>query len=483
MGFNSTALAAMLPLVMLAGGGLLVLVAGVLARSLRSRQLALLTLMVTAGAAAFLWLAAELQGSYLQGTLTLGPFAVFGSFFLMAVLAVVVLFSADYVESFEHKGEFYALLLLGTAGGMSMFWTRHLLALFIGLEVLTLSSFVLAGYLRRDRVSTESALKFFLNGAFASAFLLYGMALVYGATGGLDFDAIAHQGAMAQTTEKALLFWAGGALMLGGLFFKMTVVPFHAWSPDVYQGAPTPVSAFLSVGSKGAAALVSLRLLQEAFQGDTRWNQPIFLLAAATMLFGNLAAIPQMHLKRMLAYSSIAHAGYMLLAAAALGDWSMPALMFYVAAYAAMNLGAFGAVLAFERHHGYGLRDATLRDVRGGGYRAPFVGALLALFMISLGGLPPTAGFMAKLYLFGAAVREGQIALVVISVLASAVSLYYYLRVVVYLYMYEPEESAPPLAHKWALSAPAMLALAVCAGAVLGLGLMPGRLLAWLARF
>lgn len=467
---------ALSPLLVLVGGGILVLLAGAFA-SLSSRALAALTLVVQGGAViSVLFYAPRFYGDYLRGAFLLDPYGCFGALLLLAVAAATTVLSVRTVEDLSMKAEYFSLLLFAAAGGTAMLWTRDLLIIFLGLETLTIASFILAGYFRADRASTEGSLKFFLNGAFAAALLLYGIALLFGATGSTRIPEIAKLLPAAQSPQW-LLLWLGGTFVVVGLLFKMAVVPFHAWSPDVYQGAPTPVAGFLSVGSKAAAALVLLRFLTETFPEGDRWHTPLWILAVATMLYGNLCAIPQMQLKRMLAYSSIAHAGYLLVGILALGELTREAVLVYTVAYGFMNLGAFAAVLAFERVQPGGIRDASLENLRGAGYRAPFLGAVLALFMFSLAGIPPTVGFVAKYYLFAAALKEGFVGLVVLAVVATAVSLYFYLRVVVYLYMHEPEggEEAPSLAPGLAVT------LGVCALGTLAFGVFPSRLLEWAA--
>jgi NADH-quinone oxidoreductase subunit N len=314
-------------------------------------------------------------------------------------------------------------------------------------------------------------MKYFLLGAFASAVLLYGIALVFGATGTTNLPRIAEAlGGAAGPVPSGLLF-AGVALVLVGLAFKVAAVPFHMWTPDVYEGAPTPVTAFLSAGPKAAAFAAILRTFFIAFGPiQAEWDGVLSVIAALTMTVGNIAAIAQTNVKRMLAYSSIAHSGYVLIGVVAGGASGGAAAVFYLLAYVAMNLGAFAVIVLLESK---GQRGEQLRDYAGIGFKYPWIGALLSLFMIALSGIPPTVGFVGKLYLFGAAVQSGHVLLAVIGVLNSAVSVFYYLRLMVLMYMREEQETLPALRVPITLA----LVLLVTAAATIGPGLWPS---AWL---
>ena len=383
--------------------------------------------------------------------------------------AVVILLSMPFLrrEDVEHS-EYYALLLFATAGMMILASSLDLILIFLGIEVLSISLYILAGYRRNSDASNEAALKYFLLGAFASAVLLYGIALVFGATGTTNLVRIAESvGGATGPVPEGLLF-AGVALVLVGLAFKVAAVPFHMWTPDVYEGAPTPITAFLSAGPKAAAFAAILRTFFIAFGPiQAEWDGVLSVIAALTMTVGNVAAIAQTNVKRMLAYSSIAHSGYVLIGVVSGGAAGGAAAVFYLIAYVAMNLGAFAVIVLLEHK---GARGEYLKDYAGLGFRYPVIGALLSLFMISLSGIPPTVGFVGKLYLFGAAVQSGHVLLAVIGVLNSAVSVFYYLRLMVLMYMREEQETLPAIRVPLTLA----LVLLVTAAATIGPGIWPG---------
>jgi NADH-quinone oxidoreductase subunit N len=388
-----------------------------------------------------------------------------------------VLLSMDYLEreGISH-GEYYALLLLTTSGMMVMAAATDLIAIFLGLEVLSISLYILSGYARERLASEEAAMKYFLLGAFASAFFLYGVALVYGATGATSLDAIRDRITQQGLGPGDPLLLMGTALLLVGFGFKVAIVPFHVWTPDVYEGAPTTVTAFMSVGAKAAGFAAFLRVFLKALPVLAEPSaQALAVLAAVTMIVGNVVAISQRNLKRMLAYSSIAHAGYILMglvAAVKHAPGGVPAVLFYMLGYMVMQLGAFGVIIAFRRR---GEEVLELNDYAGLGFRYPALGAMMTIFMISLAGLPPTVGFLGKLYLFSAALDAGYTWLVVIAVLTSVVSVYYYLAVIVRMYM-APAEAAGASAEAVS-SAPLYVALALTAFATLILGILPSGIL------
>jgi len=401
---------------------------------------------------------------------------------LLAVVgtAVSVLLAAHYLErEGTAYGEYYALLLFTAFGGIVMAAATNLVVLFIGLEILSISLYILAGYHRERTICQEAALKYFLLGAFASAFLVYGMALTYGDTGTLEFQRIA----TAAIGAPSPLLLAGIGLMLVGFAFKVALVPFHLWTPDVYEGAPTSATAFMAVLAKLAGFAALLRIVGEALPGQevrAVMAQVVSSLAILTMVLGNMAAIVQANIKRMLAYSSIAHAGYIAVGLAAMlrnplapGD-GIVAVLFYLAVYLSMTLGAFGVVIAFRRR---GEELLTIDDYAGLGYRYPWLGALMALFMLSLAGMPPTAGFLGKLYLLRAAAapQVGTPWVPVILVLTSVVSFGYYLRIVTAMYMRPAEEGETAPAAQ--VSVPLAVGLAVCAIGTLLLGVAPGAVL------
>src|SRR6267378_917615 len=388
----------------------------------------------------------------------------------LASTFVTILLSEPFLRSEKvEQGEYYALLLFCTSGMMLLASALDLITLFLGIEVLSISLYILAGYRRESEASNEAAMKYFLLGAFASAILLYGIALTYGATGTTNLNRIADALTNAEGAFPAGLLLAGMAMILIGFAFKVALVPFHMWTPDVYEGAPTPITAFMSAGPKAAAFAAFLRTFFVAFgpiHGD--WNMLLSGIAALTMTVGNIAAIAQTNVKRMLAYSSIAHSGYVLIGLVAGGTAGGSGAVFYLIAYTAMNLGAFAVVILLEHKGGGG---DELRDYAGVGFRYPLIGAALSLFMISLSGIPPTVGFVGKLYLFGAAVQTGHIWLAVIAVLNSAVSVFYYLRLLVLMYMREPGEVLPPIRVPAAIG----VALLLTAVATLVAGIFPGQ--------
>ena len=393
---------------------------------------------------------------------------VFNVLFL-ASTGVVILLSHPFLkkEDVEHP-EYYALLLFATSGMMILSSGLDLVTLFLGIEVLSISLYILAGYRRDSDASNEAAMKYFLLGAFSSAILLYGIALTYGALGTTNLVKIADMlGNVAGPLPEGLLY-AGLALILVGLSFKVAAAPFHMWTPDVYEGAPTPVTAFMSAGPKAAAFAAIIRTFFLAFgpvHGE--WDLVLSVIAILTMTVGNVAAIAQTNVKRMLAYSSIAHTGYVLIGVVTGGLIGATGAVFYLIAYVAMNLGAFAVIIVLEHT---GERGDELKDYAGLGFRYPILGAVLSLFMIALSGIPPTVGFVGKLYLFGGAVQSGHILLAVFGVLNSAVSVFYYLRLMVLMYMREPQEVLPPLRVPLALA----LVLLVTAVGTLWPGIFPG---------
>ncbi|MEM7409512.1 MAG: NADH-quinone oxidoreductase subunit N [Myxococcota bacterium] len=371
--------------------------------------------------------------------------------------------SMHYLDELRiHHGEFYALVLFSTAGMMLLVAAVDLLPVFLGLELMSIPIYVLAGFDRGRLRSNESALKYFLLGSFATAVMLYGMALLYGAAGGTGFVEI--RSAMEGGGTLATL---GLALLVVGFAFKVSSVPFHQWTPDVYEGAPSAVTAFMSVTVKLAAFAALLRILVVGIGGAGEVLGPVlWVMAALTMLVGNLMAVIQENVKRMLAYSSIAHAGYLLIGFVAGTAQAQAAIVFYLVSYVFMNLGAFGVVVALAHR---GRECEHLDDFTGLAHTRPGLAALMALFLLSLAGIPGTAGFMAKWQLFTAAVSTGHLVLALIGVLMSVVSVYYYLRIAVRMYMHEPGEAPPRVA----LGSGEALVLTVCSVAVVYLGVFP----------
>jgi NADH-quinone oxidoreductase subunit N len=392
-------------------------------------------------------------------------FSIFFHFIIGFVTATVILASFDYLSVQRIRaGEYYGLILLGSVGMMLMSSAIELVLIFIALEISSIATYVLAGFRRRAATSVESSLKYFLLGSFATAFFLYGVALMFGATGSTSIYPIA---ASLRSGAPALAY-AAMALMFVGLGFKIASAPFHVWTPDVYEGAPSPVVALMSTAPKAAVFAVLLRILFAA--AAPGWFWLIWVSAALSMTLGNLGALVQTNVKRMLAYSSIAHAGYLLVAFAAAQEIGISAAIFYAAAYAAMNVGAFLVISYFGSA---GERYVTLEDYSGLGRRAPGLAAVLTVFMLSLIGIPATGGFFAKFYVFSAALQSHLVWLTIIGVVNSAIGAYYYLRVVIYMYMREPSEEMPLMR----MPAGVGISLAVSVFATIYLGVLPGRVL------
>lgn len=400
-----------------------------------------------------------------SGPLALDSYALFfnGIFCLAGVLTVLM--SGSYLDLTKiRQGEYYALLLFAAVGMVLMAAATDLITIFLGLETMSIAVYVLAGIWHQRLASNEAALKYFLLGAFASGFLLYGMALIYGVTGSLQLAVIAEQVA-AQGSSPLLL--VGMGLLLVGFGFKVAAAPFHVWTPDVYEGSPTTITAFMAVGVKAAAFAAFARVFLYALAAvHAEWQGVVWVIAVLTMTVGNLTALVQTNIKRMLAYSSVAHAGYVLVAMVAGKELGGAAMMYYLVAYGFMNLGAFGVVLSLNRQD---QPNEELRDYAGLGFRYPALGMAMAIFMLSLTGVPPLVGFTGKFYVFSAAVEAGYIGLAVIGVLNSAVSAYYYIRVIVTMYMEEGDAAFEIAALRPALSAAIIIA---AAGTVL-LGIFP----------
>ena len=472
-------LALFIPEIVLAATAVLVILLDLFVR--RSgvlRLTSLAGLVAAAGVSIAMW---GSRDTIFNGMLAVDDFALFFKVLLAGTAAIIVLASADYAEKFSRfKGEYYALILLSTLGMTLMAATTNFIAIYVSLELASLALYVLAGFLR-DRLSTEASLKYLLLGAAASAILLYGMALVFGTTGTMSLSSIAAAiGGLSLSgvaDNPALL--AGIVLLIAGFGFKIAAVPFHLWVPDVYQGAPTTVTAYLSVASKAAGFAVLLRLFYTAFGTpgwlSETWGLIFAVLAAAGMFAGNVAAIPQPNIKRMLGYSSIAQAGYLLVGLATLGYASSVSIagqsgvMFFLAAYALTNLGAFTAIIMISR----GVGSDLIADYAGLGRRSPLLALALTLCLVSLTGIPPAVGFMGKFYIFSSAVENGLLWLVIIAAVNSVISAYYYLRVVKVMWFDEA-----PSAEKIPSSPLPRIALFICCLGVLMFGIIPG----WLMR-
>lgn len=411
-----------------------------------------------------------------HGMIVIDGFGLFFSFLLLIVTGLSIFASVRFLQREEaDRGEFYALMLFCVAGMLVMMNTRHLIMILIGLEVFSVSMYVMTGLTRSRVRSVESALKYFLLGAFSSGFLVYGMALVYGSTGSLHLPDVARQAA----GDPGKLFFVGVGLILIGLLFKIAVFPFHQWVPDVYQGAPTNVAGYMAAATKTAAFAVLLRVLVGAFgaQADS-WIPLITWLSILTMTVANLIALAQNNIKRMLAFSSIAHAGYLLIAVVCInadGDsLGVGPILFYLTAYAFMTVGAFAVAAAVGRGDERGEEGYDLYSWSGLGWRKPALGVAMTVFLLSLAGIPPTGGFFGKYAIFQAAIRTDHVWLAVIGMLNAVVAAYYYLRVIVAMYLREAEGDEPVPAP---VSPTLAIVLAVSVVGVLFLGLAPGGLL------
>ena len=429
-----------------------------------------------------------IEGESFGGMVRHGGYAnFFGTLFCITALMTVILARNYFERQNYHRGEFYILLLFATIGMMLIASANDLIILFLGIELMSVCLYVLAGFIRMKERSNEAALKYFLLGAFATGFLLYGIALIYGAVGTTNILLMRNVFVVVSTN---MLFVIGAGLLMIGLAFKVAAVPFHMWAPDVYEGAPTPVTAFMSTGAKAAAfaAFITVFIRTFDFLGG-RVNELIAVLAAASMIVGNVVAIAQTNIKRMLAYSSIAHAGYMLCGIAAGTIDGQVGVMFYIVAYAMMNLGAFAIISIVE---GEDDKNLSLDDYTGFSRHQPLLALLMAVFMFALAGVPPFAGFFGKYYVFFSAIKAQMTWLAIIGVLASLVSAYYYLRIVVLMYFREGKAKiweAPPDGRAGIPLGevkPSIVVLAVviiCAVVVLALGLFPSLITQTAQRF
>ena len=402
----------------------------------------------------------------------LDNFATFFNVTFLIAAAMTILMSDDYLRREGYPiGEYYPLILFTTAGAMWMASGTDMMTIFLGLEVMSISLYVLAGFFRGQVRSNEAGLKYFLLGAFSTGFLLYGIALIYGVTGSTRLSEI---GVYLNGHPSLLgnpLTLAGIMLLSIGFLFKIAVAPFHMWTPDVYEGAPTPITAFMSAGPKAAAFAAFLRIMEYCFFSlKPEWTAVLWGLAVLTMVIGNVIAISQTNIKRMLAYSSIAHAGYALVGMVAANEIGYSGVLFYMLAYTFMNIGAFAILILAGKK---GEDNLTLQGFSGFGYKRPLLGVAFTICLFSLMGIPPTAGFAGKFYIFAGAVKAGYIWLAVIGVLNSAVSLYYYLRVMVYMYFRDAEED-----YAWvSVSASVVVSIVVALIGIFYLGIVPGAVM------
>lgn len=458
-----------LPEIVLLVGALIILSIELFARSQRAAMLGvgILTLVIAGGFAA-----KNFGSSFIlfQGMITLNDYSTFFDLLYMAAGIVTMVISFNYLErkGGKTRGEYFALILFATMGMMLMTRGNDLVIIFLGLELLSLSLYVLVGFLRHDIFSNESAIKYLLLGAFATGFFLFGAVLVYGTTGTTNFQHIA----LAITNNEILsdtLLSLGIGLLLVGFAFKVALVPFHMWSPDVYQGAPTSVTAFLCTAPKAAGFGALLKVFLVAFPAlHADWQDLLWALALLTMIVGNISALVQTNVKRMLAFSSVTHAGYLCIGILVLNEMGVSAILFYLLVYSVMNLGAFGIISLLEKEE----KGVTFNDYDGLASRHPWLSASLAIFMLSLAGFPPTAGFVAKYTLFSSAISEGYIWLVIIAILNTLVSVYYYIRLIVNMYMKTSEETLVPFLHP--LLSVVIFILAI---SIMFFGILPGWLI------
>lgn len=476
MNFQFPDLTPVLPEAFLVGGALLLLVSDLFIKNKSITAFISLVLLAVTGFAVYMTPHSVTFG----GMFSADAFASFFKYIFLISAALAVLVSGRYLRvRSEAHGEYYTLILLSTVGMMIMASATDFITLYLGLELMALSTYVLAGFIRNETKSNESALKYFLLGAFSSAFLLYGISLIYGLTGTTRFNLVAYK-----ILENGLI---GNPVLLLALLmfvvafgFKIAAAPFHMWAPDVYEGAPTPVTAFMSVGPKAAGFAVMARVFLVALHSQQAdWTAVLVPVAILTMATGNIIALSQQNIKRMLAYSSIAHAGYALIGLITGTQAGISAMMSYLMIYAFMNVGAFSIVILLDKSGGS--TPDRLDSFKGLAKTRPLPAFLMLIFMFSLTGIPPTAGFMGKFYLFMSAVKAGYTSLVLAAVVFSVISAYFYLRVVRLMYMEAPEEGETPVISKSVTSAPVTIALAITALAVLLIGVYPKALLA-LAR-
>ena len=422
---------------------------------------------------ASLWQLSLPVGTGFYGTVETSPFTVFFHVLICGIVLVALLLSLDTLpEDSHHQGEYYALIVFGAVGMCLLTGAVELLLVFIALEISSIATYVLAGYRKDTGRGPEAAIKYFLLGSFATGFLLYGIALIFGATGTTQIYEIARD---VSTAENHGLVLAALALMLVGILFKVSAAPFHIWTPDVYEGAPTPVVALMSTAPKAAAFALLLRVVYEMFPSlHSTWAPMLWVVAVLSMTVGNLAALRQENVKRMLAYSSIAHAGYLLAAFAGLGSSGIAAASFYTAAYAAMNVGIFAVITVAS---GYEEQRPTVRDFRGLIYRSPLLGSLLIFFLVSLIGIPFTGGFFGKLYSFTAAIGGGAVWLAIIGLLNSGLAAAYYLRLALASVQHQPARDALDAGPTPQIGVAVGAALLLAVSATLILGIVPNEVL------
>ena len=481
MPMNANTLALLPEGIMCAAGVVVMMLEPVLPLKASRKPLGWLAIFATVASAAASWYQLGFGTTIaFSGNIQVDAFSVFFHLLIAGVVLVTLLGSLDYFDGWAgetngnsgHAGEYFALVLFGAVGMMLMTCSVELLMVFIGLEISSISTYILAGFRKGKAAGAESSIKYFLLGSFATAFFLYGIALAFGATGSTSIASIA--AALGTATFSPLAFLALGMILIG-IGFKVSAAPFHVWTPDVYQGAPAPVVGLMSTAPKAAAFAVLLRITFIGFGAmHERWSIMVWILAALSMTIGNLGALKQRNVKRMLAYSSIAHAGYLLAAFTAFPEAGISAACFYTAAYSAMNVGAFAVVTQIT---GYSEHTRTLDDYTGVALRRPWLGALLSFFLLSMIGIPFTGGFFAKFYAFSAATGGGHTGLAVVGLLNSGVACFYYLRLLVAMYTRHAEVGGNERSRFTRLSLPAGCAMAISAVVTLLLGVLPGSVL------
>ena len=459
------------PIIIMTISGIVVLMADVFFKRALKDKLAYLSLIgiIIAGVVTFTQIGPTVYS--FSDTFVVDNYSVFFNFIFLVSTAIVILMSVSYVKQEGiNYGEYYTLILFATMGMMLMAGGSDLITIFLGLEIMSISLYVLAGFRRNRLDSNEASLKYFLLGAFATGFLLYGIAMLYGATGTTNIKEMAAFLANNPPLSNPMII-LGSSLLIIGFGFKIACVPFHKWTPDVYEGAPTAITAFLSAGPKAAAFAAFFRVFLVSLPGlEPKWSTILWVLAVLTMTVGNVVAIAQTNIKRMLAYSSIAHAGYALIAIVAANSLGTASMLFYMLAYIFMNLGAFAVVIVLGRK---GEENLMIEDYNGLGYKHPLLAITMSIFMFSLAGIPPLAGFVGKFYIFSAAIKSGYVVLAVIGVINSVIAVYYYLRVTVAMYMKPPAREFAPLS----LSSYMIVALIISIWGTIHLGIFPARII------
>ncbi|MBK7926229.1 MAG: NADH-quinone oxidoreductase subunit N [Bryobacterales bacterium] len=467
-----------LPEILLTVGGTILMIVEGLAGERHRRGLAPMALAFLLLAFGGAVVAGMDPGPAFNNMLTVDGYATFFRLLVLIVGMLSVLISGSYLaRENADSADYYALILFSLCGQSILASANELIMVFIGLEISSIATYVLAGFLRNDKRNNEAAIKYFLLGSFATAFLLYGVGWIYGVTGTTNLQEIHRFLTSSESVYSPLVVSACAAMMFVGFAFKVSAAPFQAWAPDVYQGAPAPVSAFMSAAPKAAAFAVFLRVYSIAFSGLTeRWQPILWVSAMATMVIGNFAALRQDNIKRMLAYSSVAHAGYVMVAVVAHSEAGVAAAMFYLASYAFMNLGAFAIVTHYV---GKGEQHVGINDMAGYARQQPLIAALFTWFLLSLIGVPLTGGFFGKFYVFKSAIDSNLIWLTVLGLLNSAVAAYYYLRIIVVMYFHEPTDETGAAGP---VPAGVRLALIGSAIGVLVLGVMPSAVLEFANR-